>query len=100
MSENEFEIDGVPIWQSDCYVDDHKDPEDYVLTVTYKGKHHYIWSYHDIKDAVENGVDTLLDKCITFEKVRAKDVKELHTFFIHWLKIIDNSYKIYRDDEE
>lgn len=99
MSDNEFEIDGVPIWQSDCYIDDDKHPEDYVLTVTYKGKHNYIWTYQDIKKAVDEGVYELLERCITFEKVRAKDVQELHTFFVHWLKLIDNSWKIQKDLE-
>jgi len=94
MNDNEFEIDGVPVWESECSIDDDKALEDYIITVTYKGKHHFIWTYYDIVDAVENGIDSLLKKYITFEEVKESHAKELQTFFKHWLTLIKNNSSV------
>lgn len=91
MIENEFEIDGVPVWESECSIDEGKRPEDYILGITYKGSHHFIWTFQEVEDAIENGVDSLLAKYITFESVKESHAIELHTFLKHWAHVIRNN---------
>jgi hypothetical protein len=91
MIENEFEIDGIPVWESECAIEEGKQPEDYILGITYKGSHHFIWTYNEVEDAVDNGVEQLLAKYITFERVKESHVKELHTFLKHWAHLIKNN---------
>jgi hypothetical protein len=89
MSDNPFEIDGVLVWDADCGIDQDIPPEDAVITMTYKGKHMFLWSYQDVENALANGVEEFVKKQITFETVRPQDIDELGRFFEYWMMLAE-----------
>jgi hypothetical protein len=98
MNDNDFEIDGVPVWESECEIDEDKQPEDYVLNMAYLRRTYFLWSYGEVQNALDLGVDTFIKKMLPNDDVRPIDVKELETFFIYWIKLVNNELLL--DGEE
>lgn len=99
MSTNDFEIDGVPVWEAECEIDEDKTPEDYVLNMAYLRKKYFLWSYTEVQNALNAGVDAFVKEMLPNDNVRSIDIKELETFFIYWTKLVNNELLLDGEEE-
>jgi hypothetical protein len=96
---NEFEINGIPVWEAECEIDEDKKPEDYMLNMAYLRKTYFLWTYGDVQSALDIGVDVFIKKMLPTEDVRPIDIKELETFFIYWTKLVNNELSLDSEEE-
>jgi hypothetical protein len=99
MNNSDFEINGVPVWEAECEIDEDKLPEDYVLNMAYLRKKYFLWSYSEIQNALDTGVDMFVKQMLPNDAVSPVDVKELETFFIYWTKLVNNELLLDGEEE-
>ena len=89
---SQFIIDGVPVWEADTELET-ESREDARMALTYKGQHHSFWTYSEIKQALDFGVDKFVENLIQYETVTEQNVQELERFFTEWIVIVESNTK-------
>ena len=89
---NQFIIDGVPVWEADTELDSNI-CEDARMKLTYKGRLHSFWTYSEIKQALDFGVDKFVENLVQYEKVTPQNVEELERFFTEWIILVERNSK-------
>jgi hypothetical protein len=79
------------VWGADWVIDLDQDKSTVVVTVSYKNREEWLWSYTDIKKAFdEKTVKEFAQQYIT-EEISEEDIKELTDFFFHWLMTVEGA---------
>lgn len=90
------------VWAADWTIDLDQDKSTITVTVSYKNREEWLWSYEDIKKAFDEKTVKEFAQTYITEEISEEDIKELTDFFFHWLMVVDgggnSNFEIDDDD--